>query len=118
MLLFQAERCCLVKSSDKYKGGKNFAPASTVWDLDQDRINADAQINGYYGIQTRGMDLPAQDVIEAYHTLGKIEENFRMMKSTLEVRPIFHWTPKPPPVRLPYIFDSILVRISIIIDNP
>jgi len=30
--------------------------------------------------------------LEAYHTLWKIEESFRIMKSTLEVRPIFHWT--------------------------
>lgn len=34
----------------------------------------------------------AQDVLDAYHTLGKIEESFRLMKSTLEVRPVFHWT--------------------------
>jgi len=33
-----------------------------------------------------------QDVLGAYHTLWKIEESFRIMKSTLEVRPIFHWT--------------------------
>lgn len=32
--------------------------------------------------------------MEAYHTLWKIEDSFRIMKSTLEVRPVFHWTPK------------------------
>jgi transposase len=31
-------------------------------------------------------------VLDAYHTLWKIEESFRVMKSTLEVRPVFHWT--------------------------
>ena len=34
------------------------------------------------------------DVLDAYHTLWTIEESFRVMKSTLEVRPVFHWTPK------------------------
>ena len=32
--------------------------------------------------------------IIGYHTLWKIEESFRIMKSTLEIRPVFHWTPK------------------------
>jgi len=32
--------------------------------------------------------------MDAYHTLWKIEESFRITKSTLEVRPVFHWTPK------------------------
>ncbi len=31
-------------------------------------------------------------MLDAYHTLWKIEESFRVMKSTLEVRPVFHWT--------------------------
>nr|WP_042315207.1 hypothetical protein [Desulfofarcimen acetoxidans] len=31
-------------------------------------------------------------MLDAYHILWKIEESFRIMKSTLEVRPVFHWT--------------------------
>lgn len=38
--------------------------------------------------------MSAEEVVEAYHSLRKIEESFRVMKSTLEVRPIFHWTEK------------------------
>ena len=30
--------------------------------------------------------------MDAYHNLWKIEQSFRIMKSTLEVKPIFHWT--------------------------
>jgi transposase len=33
-------------------------------------------------------------VIEVYHQLWKIEESFRVLKSTMRARPIFHWTPK------------------------
>ena len=32
--------------------------------------------------------------MDAYHTLWKIEESFRILKSTLEIRPVFHWTPE------------------------
>jgi transposase len=38
--------------------------------------------------------VPPETILDAYHTLWKIEESFRIMKSTLEVRPIFHWTEK------------------------
>ena len=31
--------------------------------------------------------------MEQYHGLWKIELCFRIMKTTLEIRPIFHWTP-------------------------
>ncbi|WP_460180412.1 IS1634 family transposase [Thermodesulfovibrio sp. TK110] len=36
--------------------------------------------------------LTATEILNYYHELWKIEESFRCMKSTLEVRPIFHWT--------------------------
>jgi transposase len=33
-----------------------------------------------------------KDVLKAYQSLWKIEKSFRIMKSTLEVRSVFHWT--------------------------
>jgi len=60
--------------------------------LNEEAIAADEKFDGYYAIQTSLLDLKAEKVLEAYHTLWKIEESFRIMKSTLEVRPIFHWT--------------------------
>lgn len=32
------------------------------------------------------------ETVSSYHNLWRIEENFKIMKSLLEVRPIFHWT--------------------------
>ena len=48
--------------------------------------------DGYYGIQTSEKELSVDKILSAHKTLYKIEESFRIMKSTLEVRPIFHWT--------------------------
>lgn len=62
------------------------------WILDEEKIRIDEQFDGYYGIQTSEKNMKPEDILEAYHTLWKIEESFRIMKSTLEVRPIFHWT--------------------------
>jgi transposase len=87
-----------IKASNK-RGGKKYLnqtdPKQAVsWSLAMEKIEADAKYDGYYGIQTSEKEMSPTDVMQAYHTLWKIEESFRIMKSTMEVRPIFHWTPK------------------------
>lgn len=101
-LIEKAEK--LLKHPDKItalnkRGGKKYInqtdPKKPVtWTLAREQIEQDAKFDGYYGIQTSEKNMSATDVMEAYHTLWKIEESFRIMKSTMDVRPIFHWTPK------------------------
>jgi len=62
--------------------------------LDEAKIEADARYDGYYVIETSHLDIHPIDVLEIYHNLWKVEESFRVMKSTMQVRPIFHWTPR------------------------
>lgn len=62
------------------------------FELDEDAIARDERFDGYYGIQTNEKDMSVKDILSAYSRLWRIEESFRLMKSTLEVRPIFHWT--------------------------
>ena len=65
-----------------------------TWELATEKITKDAIFDGYYGIQSSEKQMTPTDIMEVYHTLWKIEESFRIMKSTMEVRPIFHWKPK------------------------
>ena len=62
------------------------------WALNEEAIKKDEMFDGYYGIETSEKNLKPQDILEAYHDLWKIEESFRIMKSILSVRPVFHWT--------------------------
>jgi transposase len=62
--------------------------------IDENRIAEDSIWDGYYGIHTSDRTLDAKSVIDAYHQLWRIEESFRILKSTMKTRPIFHWTPK------------------------
>jgi transposase len=82
-----------IRSSNK-RGGKKYIKETkkTDWTLDMPAIERDEQWDGYYGIQTSEKNLSVEKILEAQRTLYKIEESFRIMKSTLEVRPIFHWT--------------------------
>ena len=62
--------------------------------LDTAEIEAEARYDGYYAIATSEENMTAEDILSAYHNLWKIEQSFRIMKSSLEVQPIFVWTEK------------------------
>lgn len=68
--------------------------AKKVVGLNDEKIAEDASWDGYYGIQTSTTELDATEVVEAYQQLWKIEDSFRVLKSTMKTRPIFHWTGK------------------------
>jgi transposase len=82
-----------IKASNK-RGGKKYLKeiTNTNWQLDNEAISNDEKWDGYYGIQTSEKDFSVEKILDALRTLWRIEESFRIMKSTLEVRPIFHWT--------------------------
>lgn len=62
--------------------------------LDDEKIEAYKKSLGYYQIVTSELDMEEKEVIDKYHGLTQIEEQFRTMKSTLETRPIYVRTPK------------------------
>jgi transposase len=82
-----------IKAATK-RGGRKYLKEDTAthYCLDEKKIHQDEIFDGYYALQTSEKGMPVPDILEAYHTLWKIEESFRIMKSTLEVRPVFHWT--------------------------
>jgi transposase len=65
-----------------------------VLGLDEEQIKKDAEFDGYYVIESSKSDLTASQVIAEYKRLWRIEDSFRVMKSALWTRPIFHWTPR------------------------
>ena len=62
------------------------------WVLDEARIAEDAKMDGYYCIITSEQEWPERDVIEAYRGLSRIEESFRVLKGTMDARPVYVWT--------------------------
>jgi hypothetical protein len=63
--------------------------------LDEEKILLDAKWDGLHGIET---DLPLNteseilETLSHYHSLWRIEECFRIQKSHLRIRPIYHYT--------------------------
>ena len=62
--------------------------------IDDEKLNAFNELMGYYMIATSELDTPDQEIIDKYHGLTQIEDQFREMKGTLEARPVFVNTPE------------------------
>ncbi|MBQ7654283.1 MAG: IS1634 family transposase [Clostridia bacterium] len=57
--------------------------------IDIDAVNDYKKSLGYYQIISSELNMDAQEIIEKYHGLTQIEDQFRVMKSDLETRPLF-----------------------------
>jgi Transposase DDE domain len=84
------------KVINKRKVGKHFlldiGEASFAWRRDQDNIDAEAAFDGIYIIRT---PLPAQTLdapaaVAAYKDLAHVEQDFKISKDDLDLRPIYH----------------------------
>jgi len=84
------------KVINKHKVGKHFIPGigerSFTWRRDQDNIDAEASFDGIYVIRTpvpaHSLDAPA--AVAAYKDLSNVEQDFRISKDDLDLRPIWH----------------------------
>ncbi len=62
--------------------------------FDEEKVKEEARWDGLHGIITNDKDSPADKLLERYRDLWVIEESFRINKNTLEMRPIYHFTPR------------------------
>ncbi|MEE4285119.1 MAG: IS1634 family transposase [Mariniphaga sp.] len=61
--------------------------------INQEKIDEDEKWDGLKGYITN-TSLPAKEVCEQYNGLWTIERAYRVTKGTLEMRPMFHFTPR------------------------
>lgn len=57
--------------------------------LDMNKLKMDYDLLGYYMLATSEINMDDRQMIETYGNLVEIEDQFRVMKSTLDVRPIY-----------------------------
>jgi hypothetical protein len=58
--------------------------------VDRKKVAAEERLDGKYLLTTSDPDLTAEDIALGYKNLLEAERGFRDMKSTLELRPVFH----------------------------
>jgi len=71
------------------KTGEVFNSSDLKVLLDMDKVAQHRKSMGYYQIVTSELEMDALDVIDKYHGLSRIEEQFRIMKGSLSARPVF-----------------------------
>ena len=64
-----------------------------------------AGIKGYI----TNLDIPAQQVIDYYHQLYQVEKSFRIAKSDLKARPIFHHKRESIDAHLTIVFAALAI---------
>lgn len=57
--------------------------------VDINAINEELSLLGWYSIVTSETKMSETDIIDTYHNLVEIEDQFRVMKSTLDTKPIY-----------------------------
>ena len=60
--------------------------------LNEALIAEEQKYDGYYSIVTSELNMSDEEIVETYQGLWKIEESFKVTKSTLETRPVWVWT--------------------------
>ena len=74
------------------KGGRFLKVQKGAVSLNKEAIRKDRRFDGLHGIWTSLEAASPQEVYGHYGELWRIEEGFRVLKSALAIRPVFHWS--------------------------
>jgi transposase len=58
--------------------------------LDRKKISGEANLDGKYLLRCSDPHLPAEDIALGYKQLLQVERGWRDMKTSLELRPVYH----------------------------
>ena len=81
--------------------------------LDQRKIADEAKYDGLHGVETDRKISSVEDVkavLAAYGNLWRIEDCFRVSKSDLAIRPIYHWTSRRIRAHVAMCFLALLME--------
>lgn len=62
--------------------------------LDEEALKEEARYDGKYLLRTNNISMKPQEIARAYKSLWQVEQAFRELKSGLDLRPVYHWTPE------------------------
>lgn len=94
-----------MKRVAKTKSGEK---AMVKYQLDQDRIAEEEKYDGYYAVATNLAD-PAKEILAISHNRYKIEDCFRVMKTSFDGRPINHRLPERIKAHFLICFTALLI---------
>ncbi len=79
------------KSKSKYYKAVDNAKDKISIEIDEEKIKKEQDNFGYFYIVTNKVKMKPADIMAAYKSLYKIEESFRLLKTNLKSRPVYHF---------------------------
>jgi len=70
------------------KNGRK-SKSNVLISLDEKKIEEDLELAGYNMYVTSEVDLSGENIVSTYHSLWRIEESFRVIKSVFNARPVY-----------------------------
>lgn len=89
--------------------------ASSILDIDEEKIREEEALDGYYMLLTSEMETPDDEIIDIYRGLWRIEESFKVTKSELEARPVYVWTKEH--IEAHFLTCFVALTIARILEN-
>ena len=83
--------------------------------IDKNRVDAYKKSFGYYQLVTSELNMPDKEIIDKYHGLSQIENQFRIMKGDLNTRPLF--VRNPDHIKAHLLICMIALTVMRIIQN-
>jgi len=109
-LLFKAQR--MVEGKAEFKRNRFLKVSGSKREINYDLVEKSRLRAGIKGYVT-DLDVDAQEVISAYHQLFEVERSFRMTKSDLKARPIFHHKRDSIEAHLTVVFSALAIARTI-----
>lgn len=94
-----------MKRVAKTKSGEK---AEVSYALDTDKIDQEEKYDGFYALATN-VDMPVRDILEISHGRYRIEECFRITKTSFSGRPVNHREPRRIRAHFLICFTALLV---------
>lgn len=99
----------VVAGTSAVKKGRFLKLTGTEKSVDESLVESARQRAGIKGYVTNLSEVPAEVVIDAYHQLFNVEASFRMAKSDLRARPIYHRVREKIEAHLTVVFAAMAV---------
>ena len=104
-----------VKKIDYDKEAGEILAASSILDIDEEKIREEEALDGYYMLLTSEMEASDDEIIDMYRGLWRIEESFKVTKSELEARPVYVWTKEH--IEAHFLICFVALTIARILEN-
>jgi len=86
------KRECALRVSERYGKYLKLGTGGALV-IDHARVKEAAKLDGKFVVHSNDDTLNAEDLALGYKQLQRVEQAWRLLKSGLRIRPVFHWAP-------------------------